>query len=40
MNDEELYDAFKKFGQIYYARIVRDRNTKESKGVAYVKFSK
>lgn len=40
MSDEELYEEFKKFGHIYYARIVRDRNTKESKGVAYVKFSK
>lgn len=40
MNDTGLFDAFKKFGHIYSARIVRDRNTQESKGVAYVKFSK
>lgn len=40
MSDDELNESFKKFGEIHYARVVRDRNTKESKGVAHVKFSK
>lgn len=40
MNDDDLYDSFHEFGSIQYAKIIRDRNTKESKGVAYVKFSK
>lgn len=40
MSDDELYDSFKKFGHIQYAKAIKDRNTKESKGFGYVKFSK
>ncbi|KAK9869748.1 hypothetical protein WA026_003484 [Henosepilachna vigintioctopunctata] len=36
----ELYDAFKKYGNIDYANIVRDRNTSENKGFGFVKFLK
>ncbi|XP_023021146.1 RNA-binding protein 45 [Leptinotarsa decemlineata] len=40
MTDDDLYDAFKDFGDIDYANIIRDRETRESKGFAYVKFTK
>ena len=38
MNEAELKDHFAGFGDIDYVSIVRDRNTKESKGFAYVKY--
>lgn len=40
MTDDELYDHFKEFGDIDYASIIRDKETKESKGFAYIKFFK
>ncbi|XP_018320723.1 RNA-binding protein 45 [Agrilus planipennis] len=40
MTDDELYQTFKDYGEIEYANIIRDRETKESKGFAYVKFFK
>lgn len=40
MTDTELYDVFKQYGDIDYASIIRDRDTRESKGVAYVKYYK
>lgn len=40
MTDTELYDTFKQYGDIDYANIIRDRDTKESKGFAYVKYYK
>ncbi|GLV41453.1 uncharacterized protein CBL_06683 [Carabus blaptoides fortunei] len=40
MTDDELYDHFKQFGDIDYASIIRDKETKESKGFAYIKFFK
>lgn len=40
MNDTELYDTFKQYGDIDYATIIRDRDTRESKGFAYVKYYK
>ncbi|KAG5880612.1 hypothetical protein JTB14_008741 [Gonioctena quinquepunctata] len=40
MKDDDLYDAFKEFGDIDYATIIRDRDSKESKGFAYVKYTK
>lgn len=40
MDNDELFEAFKEFGAVDYAKIIRDYNTKESKGFAYVKFSK
>ncbi|GFG33000.1 hypothetical protein Cfor_09657 [Coptotermes formosanus] len=38
--DQMLRDHFKKFGDIDYVSVVKDRETKESKGFAYVKFHK
>lgn len=40
MTDTELHDIFKQYGDIDYATIIRDKETKESKGFAYVKFYK
>ncbi|KAL3282370.1 hypothetical protein HHI36_005556 [Cryptolaemus montrouzieri] len=39
-NKNELHDAFKQYGNIDYAHIVKDRNTNENKGFGFVKFSK
>lgn len=36
----ELYDAFKNFGNIDYANVIKDRNTNESRGFGFVKFFK
>lgn len=38
MNDGDLRDHFSQFGDIDYVSIVKDKNTKESKGFAYVKY--
>lgn len=38
MSEPELKEHFSQFGDIDYVSIVRDRNTKESKGFAYVKY--
>ncbi len=38
MSDSELRDHFSQFGDIDYVSIVKDKNTKESKGFAYVKY--
>lgn len=38
MNDTELHDEFSKFGKIDSATVIRDRDTRESKGYGYVKF--
>lgn len=40
MTDDELYDYFKQFGGLDYVNIVKDRSTRESKGIAYVKYHK
>ncbi|XP_060516508.1 RNA-binding protein 45 [Cylas formicarius] len=40
MTDDQLYDYFKQFGDVEYATVILDRNTRESKGIAYVKFHK
>lgn len=40
MNDAELYETFKQYGDIDYAAIIRDKESKESKGFAYVKYYK
>uniref|UniRef100_A0A6M2DND7 Putative rna-binding protein 45 n=1 Tax=Xenopsylla cheopis TaxID=163159 RepID=A0A6M2DND7_XENCH len=37
---DDFYNSFDKFGTIEDVRLVRDRNTGENKGIAYVKFSK
>ena len=36
--EEELKNYFDSFGTVQYVNIVRDRETKESKGFAYIKF--
>lgn len=38
MTDAELREHFAEFGDIDYVSIVKDRNTKESKGFGYVKY--
>lgn len=38
MTDSELREHFEQFGDIDYVSIVKDRETKESKGFAYVKY--
>ncbi|CAH0557179.1 unnamed protein product [Brassicogethes aeneus] len=40
MTDSELYDEFKTYGDIDYANILKDKETRESKGFAYVKYYK
>ncbi|XP_049843828.1 RNA-binding protein 45 isoform X1 [Schistocerca gregaria] len=40
MTDQELREHFQEFGDIDYVSIVKDRETRESKGFAYVKFHK
>lgn len=37
-SEADLRDHFAQFGDVEHCNIVRDRNTKESKGYAYVKF--
>jgi len=38
MSETELKEHFGQFGDVDYVSIVRDRNSKESKGFAYVKY--
>lgn len=38
MSETELKEHFAQFGDVEHCNVVRDRNTKESKGYAYVKF--
>ncbi|KAK7793770.1 hypothetical protein R5R35_000965 [Gryllus longicercus] len=38
--DQMLRDHFKQFGDIDYVSVVKDRETKESRGFAYVKYHK
>ncbi|XP_059060337.1 RNA-binding protein 45-like [Achroia grisella] len=40
VTEDQLRDAFTKFGTLEDIRIPRDHNTGESKGIAYIKFSK
>ncbi|XP_049885779.1 RNA-binding protein 45-like [Pectinophora gossypiella] len=40
LTKEHFEDAFNKFGTIEDIRMPRDHNTGESKGIAYIKFSK
>ncbi|KAF5282768.1 hypothetical protein FQR65_LT02765 [Abscondita terminalis] len=40
MTDEELYNTFKVYGDIDYATIIKDKETRESKGFAYIKYFK
>ena len=36
--DVELKEHFKQFGDLDYVSVVKDRETRESKGFAYVKY--
>lgn len=38
MSEAEIRGHFSQFGDIEHCNIVRDRNTKESKGFGYVKY--
>jgi len=38
LEEEDLKDEFSSWGPVQYVNIVRDRETKESKGFAYVKY--
>lgn len=40
MTDDELYEIFKAYGEIDYASVIRDRDSKDSKGFAYIKYFK
>jgi polyadenylate-binding protein len=38
IREEDLYNLFTRFGQIYYIRLMKDPNTGRSRGFAYVNF--
>ena len=38
LSEGDLREHFAQFGDIDYVSIVRDRNTRDSKGFAYVKY--
>ena len=38
VRDQELWDAFKGIGTIKNVRVIRDKNTQEGIGVAYIRF--
>ncbi|KAL1497511.1 hypothetical protein ABEB36_008459 [Hypothenemus hampei] len=40
MTEDDLYGYFKQFGDPEYVNIIKDRHTRESKGIAYVKYHK
>jgi len=40
LQDEQLKEFFTPFGKIEYCKIIRDKATNESKGVAFVKYDK
>ncbi|XP_044728103.1 RNA-binding protein 45 [Chrysoperla carnea] len=40
MTDDDVHDYFKQFGEIDYASVVKDKETRDSKGFAYVKYFK
>lgn len=40
MKDDEIKDAFSAFGSIEDIWMVRDRMTKENKGICYVKYDR
>lgn len=39
-SEQELTDMFRRYGEVDSVTIIRDKNTKESKGFAYIKFFK
>lgn len=40
MTDQDVRNIFRQYGDLDYVSVVKDRETKESKGVAYVKYLK
>lgn len=40
MTDDDLHDYFGQFGDLEYASVIKDKQTRESKGVAFVKYYK
>jgi RNA recognition motif-containing protein len=36
---QDLKDAFKEFGEVSFAKIIKDRETGKSKGFGFVEFS-
>lgn len=38
--EEYLQDYFKQFGDLDYVSVIKDKQTRESKGIAYVKYHK
>ncbi|CAG9769021.1 unnamed protein product [Ceutorhynchus assimilis] len=40
MREDDLYEHFQHFGDLDYINIVKDKNTRESKGIAYVKYNR
>lgn len=40
MTEEYLQDYFKQFGDLDYVSVIKDKQTRESKGIAYVKYHK
>lgn len=39
-SEEDLAERFKAFGDLEYSRVIKDKQTNEHKGYAYVKFAK
>src|SRR5689334_22796617 len=40
MSEKDLYKMFEPFGDLEYTKLVYDKDTKESKGYGYAKFTK
>lgn len=40
ISEDELRERFSRFGDIQGVWVVKDRQTKESKGISYIKFAK
>ncbi|XP_066260581.1 RNA-binding protein 45 [Euwallacea similis] len=38
MTDDDLHDEFKRYGELEYVSVVKDKQTRESKGIAFVKY--
>lgn len=39
-SEEDVIARFKPYGEIEYCKVIKDKQTNESKGFAYVKFAK
>lgn len=40
ITEDEVHESFSAFGDIQGVTVIKDRQTKESKGICYVKFAK